>query len=288
MNPQFQPFSVLCANLGNASLKYFNDTYKNKLASKKLEKRLTRRIKKLNPDIIVFQESLGFLEYLLRKPRKPQIRRLVGKQYSIVVDSRFQFEGIAVHTKIGKIIGCKKGKYKKNKRTEAQGSQCDNGFATQAATIRLKGGFQFDLVNFHLHSTNVFCRVNTLINVFAGNLKENRQPLIKQQWVLLIGDFNFDPWRYEDKSTHIWKKQFKKGWAGSALHYYNRLSEDGLPELTSIFPFLSRTIDFAVSNFAIGTLDTLGVTTDTKRLDGGKGCDHRALWGLIQPKAKFN
>ncbi len=275
-------FSILCANLGNAEIKYFNDNQQNKLVSRLVEWRLARRIRKLKPDIVVYQESIGYLEYIGKDPKKPQIRRMLGDEYSIVTDKRWQFEGIAVHTSSGDIMGCKPGHYMRNKRTERQGNACDQGFATQIAAIRLKDGFEFELGAFHIPSTNVHCRANTLINMFVGNPNKNKPPLLQHKNILVAGDFNLDPWRQDDISEQEFRRIIARGWGSRKFRYHNRLGADGLPELTSIFPFISRTIDIVASNFANGTLDTLGITPNTQRLDGGRGCDHHALFGWLE------
>lgn len=277
-------FTILCVNLGNAEPRYFNERFKNKLASRLTEWRLQRRIRRLQPDIVVYQESIGRLEYLGRDPKHPQIRRLLGGEYSILADKRGQFDGIAVHTSAGLILGCRPGQIKRNPRTERQGNDCDRAFSAQAATIRLKDGFTFDLGAFHLHSTNADCRADSLLNSFHGNSAKNQPPLLRERNLLIAGDFNLDPWRQDDRSEQVFRDLLVGGWRGRSLEVHNRLGADGLPELTSVFPLLSRTIDIVASNFALGTLDTLGITPGTKRLDGGRGCDHYALFGRVEYK----
>lgn len=272
-------FSLLCINLGNADLKYFSEKHKNKLASRRVEGKIARRIARLKPDVVVYQESMGYLEYEGCDPQKPQIRRLLGNSYSIISDNRWQFEGIALHTDIGTIEGVRSGGYEKNPRTEKQGSECDAGFASQIAVITLKNGFQFELAAFHLHSLDVYCRSRVLRSILGSKQSQYQAQL---PHLLLAGDFNFDPWRFKDPSIETWHALTRNGWQGRPFHYHNRLAADGLPELTSQAPFLNRTIDFAVSNFLVGTLDTLGTTPGTKRLDGGSGCDHRALFGQLK------
>ena len=275
-------FSILCVNLGNAEIKYFNEEDKNKLASRNVERRIMRRIHKLQPDIVVYQESIGCLEYAGKDPERPQIRRLLGEDYSIVTDKRSQFDGIAVKISAGRILGCKPGHYLRYKNTERQGTTCDKDFSSQVAAIQLNDGFTFDLACFHLHSTNVECRVNTLFNLFIGNPNKNKPALPQHRNILIAGDFNLDPWRQDDRSVQVFKEIIARGWDGREIRFHNRIGMGGLPELTSIFPFLSRTIDLAASNFATGTLDTLGITSGTERLDGGEGCDHHALFGKLE------
>lgn len=275
-------FTILCTNLGNAEARFFNSRQKNKLASRLTEWRLRRHIRRLQPDIVVYEESIGRLEYLKREPKHPQIRRLLGKDYSIVTERRSQFDGIAVHEEAGIILGCKPGHFKRNSRTEHEGNLCDIDFSAQAATIRFHDGFTFDLGGFHLHSTNVECRANVLLNMFVGNPSKNKPPLLKEENLLIAGDFNLDPWRENDQSEKVFRDLITRGWDGRKLEYHNRIGKDGLPDLTNLFPMLNRTIDIVASNFARGTLVSLGITPGTQRLDGGHGCDHHTLFGRLE------
>ena len=271
-------FTLLCVNLGNADLKYFNDRHRNKLVSRRVEGKIARRIAHLSPDIVVYQESIGHLEYTGRDPLKPQIRRLLGDEYSIIADNRFQFEGIAVKRTTGIIEGVEPGAYAYNPRTEIQGGECDDGFASQVVTIVLGDGTMFELAAFHLHSLDVYCRARVLRSIL-GNVPTPSK--LKSNNVVLAGDFNFDPWRFVDPSIETWHALTRTGWQGRPFHHHNHLAADGLPELTSQALFLNRTIDFVLSNFLIGTVATLGTTPGTQRLDGGSGCDHRALFGNL-------
>jgi endonuclease/exonuclease/phosphatase family metal-dependent hydrolase len=277
-------FTLLSVNLGNAEARYFNKRKKNKLASRFTEWRIQRHVRRLQPDIVVYQESIGHLEYAGRDPKHPQIRRILGKEYSIVADKRSQFDGIAVNVYAGSILGCKPGHYKRNPRTEREGNACDHDFSAQAATIRLTDGFTFDIGGFHLHSTNAECRVNVLLNMLVGNPQKRKAPILKEKNLLIAGDFNLDPWRENDRSEQVFRDLIGRDWDGRKIEYHNRIRQDRSPELTNLFPMLNRTIDIVASNFASGTLDTLGITPGTRRLDGGYGCDHHALFGRLEYK----
>jgi len=206
---------------------------------------------------------------------------MLGADYTIITDERSQFDGIAIKISVGRILGCEPGHYVRYKRTERQGNACDRDFSSQVATVQLTDGFTFDLACFRLHSLNVECRVNTLDDMFIGNPNENKPALLQDRNILFGGDFNLDLWRHDDQSVRVLKDIIARGWNGSEIHFHNRIGTDGLPELTSVFPFFSRTIDLVGSNFATGTLDTLGITPGTERLDGGEGCDHHALFGRL-------
>ena len=49
-------FSILCVNLGNAKISYFNEKDKNKLVPRNVERRIKRRIHKLQPELVVYQK----------------------------------------------------------------------------------------------------------------------------------------------------------------------------------------------------------------------------------------
>ena len=76
----------------------------------------------------------------------------------------------------------------------------------------------------------------------------------------------------------FWSDIFKNGWGGKQLFYHSGISEKIPPNYTYFF-IIRRTLDIVVSNFAKGTCYVLGVSPGTKRLDGGSGTDHRALYG---------
>jgi len=287
-------FSVLTANVGNLSIGCMDVL--NKLCYKDVEQRITNNIKLLSPDIVALQEVLAPWQcenvktnnknkVCYEKQLVPQVRRLLGADYTIACNDRAknQFECIALKSSIGTIAGCEPGQLCNVARTGAEVKGCDNGFTVSAATIRLMDGFTFDLVNFHPQSSNAECRAKMISLAFEGN--QNDPALIQQENVLLMGDFNVDPWRDQDASTQAWDNFFTKGWGGRQFHYHSGIVEKDPPYYTSFLFYRKRTPDFIVSNFAKGTCQVLGESPNTSRLDEGSGADHRAIFGqlTIQP-----
>jgi hypothetical protein len=286
-------FSVLSANVGNLSLGCMDVL--NKLCYKDVEERIIENVQLLSPDIVAFQEVLAPWQcenikttnkskVCYEEQLVPQVRRLLGSEYTIACNDREknQFECIAIKKSVGSIIGCEPGQLCHSARTGVMVDTCDNGFTVSAATIKLTNGFTFDLVNFHPQSTDDECRAKMISLAFQGN--ELSKPLIQQDNVLLMGDFNFDPWRDQDKSTTAWNDFFTKGWGGKKFNYHSGIAEKSPPYFTSFVFYRRRTVDFVVSNFADGTCNVLGESPSTSRLDGGRGTDHRALYGMLTQK----
>jgi hypothetical protein len=281
-------FSVLSANVGNSDLRCRN--YIFKLCYKDAEERIAANIQALSADIIALQEVLPpWMCDQVQENNKnkvcselqviPQVRRLVGADYTIACTSRNQFECIAVKTDVGEILGCEPGSLCNTARTGAQLPGCSDGFSVSAVTIRLKDGFQFDLVNAHPQSFNAGCRAKMLALILEGNSSE--PALIREEKVLLLGDFNLDPWRDHDESARTWRAYFEKGHAGQPFRYHSGIAEKNPPYVTLPFFLARKTLDLAVSNFADGVFLTLGESPGTKRLDGGHGMDHRAIFGTL-------
>lgn len=283
-------FSVLTANVGNLSVGCMDVL--NKLCYKDVEERITQNIKLLSPDVVALQEVLAPWQcedvrttnrnkVCYEKQSIPQVRRLLGPEYTIACNDRErnQFECVAVKTGIGSIVGCEPGQLCNVARTGGEVEGCDNGFTVSAATVKLTGGFTFDLVNFHPQSTNDECRAKMISLAFEGN--ETHKPLIQQDHVLLMGDFNFDPWRDQGKTIEVWNNFFTKGWGDQPFKYHSGIAEKNSPYYTSFLLYRKRTVDFIVSNFADGVCSVLGESPNTVRLDGGQGTDHRAIFGVL-------
>ena len=285
-------FSILTANVGNLS--WGCRKVLNKLCYKDVEKRIAANIQSLNPDIVALQEVLAPWQCSseLRAERdskmvcadpqeiEPQIRRLLGKDYTIVCDSRNQFECIGVRVESGEILGCEIGELCNNTRTNWPIQGCDNGFTISAATIRLSTGLIFDIVNAHPQSTSSLCRAKMLKQIFSS--LEDSTPLVHQELVLLVGDFNLDPWHDNDVSAKTWRQIFNSGWKGRRFVYHSGIVEKAPPHITAKFLWKKKTVDFVVSNFAKGVCVVLGESPGTQRLDGGRGTDHRAIWGVLE------
>jgi endonuclease/exonuclease/phosphatase family metal-dependent hydrolase len=282
-------FSILSANVGNLSVGCRKVL--NKLCYKDVEERIAANIKYLSPDIIALQEVLAPWQCKeINETNKnkvcnetqltPQVRRLVGEDYTIACNSRNQFECIAVKRDFGEIIDCPNGETCNKARTAPEIDGCDNGFTISSVTVKAKTApTLFDVINFHPQSTSSTCRAKMINAALYGN--ETAVSIIQEKKVLLLGDFNLDPWRDDDESVIAWNTFIQNGWNDSKLEYHSGIAENSPPFFTSFLFYKPRALDFIVSNFANGICSTLGESPNTLRLDGGKGTDHRALFGIL-------
>lgn len=281
-------YSILSVNVGNSDLTCHSFDFK--LCHNQVRDRIAANIKQLHPDIVVIQELLGSEQctqeqmanskhicYQLDK--SSQARQLVGNNYTIMMDNRNHHEAVAVHTDIGKIIGCGLTEECTFARTAPSIPGCIDDFSVSATTIQLNSGFVFDLINAHPTSRNVTCRASMINQIFTQSI--DYSALIEQNRVMISGDFNLDPWREKDESTLIWATLFDQGWAGKPFNYHSGVAEINPPHYTFHLLIQNRTIDFIVSNFAKGVVYVLGETPGTNRLDGGSGMDHRGLFGWL-------
>lgn len=279
-------FSILSANLGNLNLGCRNVL--NKLCYIDVEERIKNNIRLLRPDIVILQEVLAPWQCAQINETNtnkvcsqaqliPQARRLMGDEYTIACNNRNEFECIGIHKELGEILGCAVGSYCTNARTVAEIPDCDNGFTISSVTVKLRNGFIFDLLNAHPPSTKVDCRTKMLSMALSDSQSSG---ILTQDFVLLAGDFNLDPWRDNDESSTFWNDFVAKGWAHKQFNYHSGIAEQDPPLKTSHL-FSDRTVDFLLSNFAKGICYTLGESQNTTRLDGGKGMDHRALFGYL-------
>ncbi len=283
MGDHHRGFSLLSANVGNTAPWCW--PYMVKLCRRDVEERLARNIQALCPDLVAIQEVLP--PWLCRKWRLalpgsvcagdnevPQVRRLVGPDYSIACDGRNQFECIAVHTSAGRIEGVKAGGLTITDRIDSDGAEgCRRSVSIVAATVQIKGR-TFDVVNAHAENRDPACRLAAIRQIFEGD------HLVREPQVLLVGDYNMDPWREDDVSTRYWRQQV--GEAGNRAYvYHSGIAEKQPPYPTLRYPLLTRTYDHVVSNFLTGVCQVLGESPGTERLDGGRGCDHRAVYGVL-------
>lgn len=120
-----------------------------------------------------------------------------------------------------------------------------------------------------------------LIQAFTGD--GETPSILENDKVLVMGDFNFDPWRTKDSSSRAWKGIVDTGWRGRSYKYHSGIGEVDPPRLSYKF-VKRRTLDLVLSNFAEGTCRVLGETPGTSRLDGGSGNDHLAVYGVLEIK----
>jgi endonuclease/exonuclease/phosphatase family metal-dependent hydrolase len=282
-------FTVLSANVGNTAPWCWQ--YIVKLCRKDVEDRVAENLQVLRPDLVALQETLppwmceearfAFPGSVCAgSPTEHQARRLLGSDYTIVCDSRNGFECIAVHTGAGEILGVEKGAFAETDRiegTDAHPKGCRGSVSIMAATVRIKGHV-FDVVNGHAENRDPDCRLASIRQIFEGN--DRADSLVREQDVLIMGDFNLDPWQEDDSSSRYWRQHVGLERASSFV-YHSGPAECQPPRPTMRYPFLARTYDHVASNFLSGVTRVLGESPGTTRLDGGRGTDHRALYGQL-------
>jgi hypothetical protein len=283
-------YSVMTINVGNSDIDC--KSYNWKLCKQSIEQRLAKNIQTVAPDIITIQEVLASwqCEQAVETNTKkvcaetqivPQVRRLLGDNYTIVCGTESQYECFGVRKDVGEIEGCSLGDLCYNARYSPVPNGCDNGFSISAITVKLNNGTVFDLVNTHPASFSEECRTKLLLQAFIGN--QATPTILKSDNVLIMGDFNLDPWRTHDSSSDAWQSIFDSGWRGKKYKYHSGIAEEEPPLFT--FKFIKyQTLDLVISNFAKGVCMVLGESPGTARIDGGSGNDHRAVYGVLELK----
>jgi hypothetical protein len=189
-------FTVLTANVGNLDLRCL--PYYLKMCRPDVEARIARSIQELRPDVVAIQETLPdwmCASWPVAVPGSvcaaeadvPQIRRLLGPDYTIVCEARNGFECIAVRVDAGEILGCELGALCETDRADRQGEGCRWNVAIMAATVRVEGQV-FDVVNAHPESRSAACRLASIRQIFENTGQPDS--LVREEQVLLLGDFN--------------------------------------------------------------------------------------------------
>ncbi len=272
----------MTVNVGNTSPLCW--PYFVKLCRRAVETRIARNLQALHPDLVGIQETLPPWMCENRRltlpgsvcagsPDHPQVRRLVGPDYTIICERRNAFECIAVRTGAGGILGCEPGALCHTNRFERQQEDCRHSVSIMAATVQIKGR-TFDVVNAHAENRSPPCRLAAIQQVFES------ESLVRERKALIMGDFNLDPWREDDPSIRYWRQQIGLD-SASGYVYHSGIAEREPPYPTLRYPFFTRTYDHVTSNFLTGTARVLGESPGTARLDGGWGMDHRAVYGQL-------
>jgi endonuclease/exonuclease/phosphatase family metal-dependent hydrolase len=256
---------TLDANLGNNNpFNYFN---KFKLTNPFTEKRIEARIKSELPDIISLQElNPKFFESQVDLISH-QATRLLGDHYNIWIDKKTSFLSIAIHKSVMGIPHNGQITILDNIHSP-QIENCDPGFNWMMIDILIFNYLPVTIVNVHLNSRNSTCRVKMLKQIWHC-LEENNASNI-----LIMGDFNFDPWRNSRSPETNFLIEFMKKWG---LNFHHELDKNGLPSPTLRSYGKFYTVDLLMSNFLYGDCLVLGISKGTTRLDGGCGTDHYSL-----------
>lgn len=282
MNNDRDGLTVMTVNVGNTSPLCW--PYFVKLCRRAVERRIARNLQALHPDLVAIQETLPPWMCKDRRftppgsvcagsPDLPQVRRLVGTDYTIICEERNAFECLAVRSDAGRILGCEPGSLCHTDRFERQDEDCRHSVSIMAATVEIKGRI-FDVVNAHTENRSPACRLASIRQVFESG------DLLKEEKSLIMGDFNLDPWREDDPSIRYWRQKTGIDRESSYV-YHSGIAEHEPPYPTLRYPFFTRTYDHVISNFLSGVTRVLGESPGTARLDGGWGMDHRAVYGHL-------
>lgn len=280
-NPGPLAFDLLQANVGNASIDC--QGYKFKLCSVEVERRIAANVRARAAQVLSLQElvpdamcdekgetnSARVCHPGHRASEPNQARRLVGPGYSIACDARSGFDCVAVATEFGTIRGCQSGALCNGVGTTLPaGMGCDDGFSVSSYVIEPVAAEPFVVVVGHPPSGNaVACRAGQIRGLFDTLLAAGMPALV-------AGDFNLDPYRQQDDSVTAFTDHVGPGRPYQLL---SGLAEHDPPYATSFGVLGNSSYDHVLSNALTGTCATLGEAPVTTRLDGGSGCDHRAL-----------
>jgi hypothetical protein len=288
---------TVVANVGNVSPHCAEQAFS--LCLLPLEERVADGLGALAPDVVALIEVLPpdlcdgltpnnpFNSCALEVQDPTQAERLLGPDFSIACGDRYAWDCLAVRTDVGAIEGCDGGYCGGILETRPVEEGCDDGFQIIVAHVTLHG-HDLTIPVAHPDSMDVDCRSAALKDMFE-RVDEDRE-------VLLLGDFNMDPYREDDASVEEWDRHVGEG---RRFTYLSGIAEHDPPHYT-LLPFesaqldptgsvpvnvelrdlaMARTIDHAAATEGLsGGCVTLGEAPGTERLEGPEGgLDHRAL-----------
>ena len=282
MNNDRDGLTVMTVNVGNTSPLCW--PYFGKLCRRAVETPIARHLQALHRDLVAIREALPPWMCENRRltppgsvcagsPDFPQVRRLVGADYTIICEKRNAFECIAVRTGAGPILGCEPGALYHTDRFERQAGDCRHSMSIMAASVEIEG-HTFDVVNAHAENRSPACRLAPIRQIFESD------GLVQEARSLIVGDFNLEPWREDNPSIHYWRQQTSID-KESRYVYHGGIAEHEPAYPTLRYPFFTRTYDHVIGNFLSGITQVLGESPGTTRLDDGWGMDHRAVYGRL-------
>jgi hypothetical protein len=288
----------MVANVGNVSPHCAEQAFS--LCLLPVERRVAAGLADVSPDVVALIEVLPAELCDGITPRNPAnacslptqdppqvLRLLAHDDHDVVCADRYAWDCLAVRSEVGSIAGCGGGDCGATAPTLPAPPGCDDGFQSFVVDVELHGQ-PLTVGVAHPNSSDVGCRAQELRDLFAA-LPDDRE-------VLLLGDFNLDPFRERDASVDVWDDHIGER---RRLRLLSGPSEHDPPYYT-LFPFESaqvdptgslpinvelgdlagaRTIDHIVASPGLtGTCTTLGEAPGTERLEGPRGgLDHRAL-----------
>lgn len=263
---------VVQSNVGNINVPGCGEQV-YKLCLRPVEERAAGELRAFRPDLVAFQEILppDLCERapstnpnnLCSAPLDPpsQVARLLGEGYAEACDDRFGWDCLAM-----------RGARRIALDTRPVQSECnDTGFTLATGTIRVRG-WPIAVGNAHPSSTDAPCRAAQLRDFFGA--------LPARGPVLVLGDFNVDPFRESDESVEEWERWVPSRFrhvSGDELTLFpcgsSQLDATGEtldgPLRPCTGPLRSRAIDHVLARGATGSCEV-------RRVDGGGGMDHRA------------
>jgi len=232
-----------------------------------------------------------------------QVRRLLGKDYTITCDANSGFECIAVRREFGRMKGCADGALCRGlARTAPIIDDCniqlgidqvDTRYASVSGVTLEVDGKAIDILLAHPPASSALaaaqCRRRFLPYVMEpvgsdGSLRE-------QAASILGGDFNFDPYRDAPTAPDVlyWGEQVRLSLGGEGGPWVSNSGplEHDPPYWTT--PMARATFDHVLSQGMVGRCQTLGAAQSRPPLDSNAGAelerlDHLAQWCILELK----
>jgi endonuclease/exonuclease/phosphatase family metal-dependent hydrolase len=262
---------VLGANLGNADLRCRGYVYK--LCLGEVETRIRDRIRAINPDVAVLQETFPDERCTDRMRQDPNsVCSLLGQQCErLLPPSIYEVRWTQLAHGKYECTGIKKTKASITSSYDIDATfMCDgNDTGALRTDVSWASGGEAEILNAHLVGIsfgNDPCRSQQIHNVFV-NAAEAGPPES-----MIAGDMNTDPYR-PLACSYAWDESAAEWQANMTQYHYEYHSTDQ-PTATCAFAW-DVTIDHVVSNAYQGSCVVLD--GEPPRLDGGEGMDHYAL-----------
>lgn len=257
--------------------------YGNGLAWRPAIAAVRETIKRVDPDIVAFQEIFDCQEceqipveqrtgFVCENwsPGDPNVARTVlGDEYQIAYHPGKRSKCMAVHRRFGKLLGCN-GRDRENVLEGFPVEGCGSGARVARAIVERADGQRLTIIS--LHGTSGFsaqdqrCRVKQVEQIFVDF--GDGKPGVRGAHNLILGDFNTDPGRARsvDASANRWN-QFVGD--GKPFHF---VSKSGASAPRSYRGFAD--IDHIVSDRYRGSCRYLGLDPQSPTVWEGVYFDH--------------
>jgi hypothetical protein len=241
----FLSVRILTYNIGNPSVS--DPDYPLRLKDQAYEDYIGEQVRFLEADIVMLQEVMppehceSFLETDPTRTcydatnRPPQVRRILGPEYTIVCDERSQLECIGIRKDFGMISGVKPGDLLLSgaqtpplplPACDWTAGDCDNDTCGESSTVSAvsveTATGRLRLVNMHPTAPGIGtggyfsgskCRALQVAQVFEGLPEDDEGPLVNEAHPTIIaGDFNMDPDRFAGEGERsVWTEHVGEG-----------------------------------------------------------------------------